>query len=117
MSKVIPMQPPQNQLGQLYSHVKNEFNGKVPLSKPIKFEDKEYKELKLDLESLNGSDIIAASNESKLMGDTYPVSEMSKTYLAIMAAKAARVPTELILQLPAKDFTLVTMVVQDFLFQ
>ena len=116
MSNSMPMQG-QNQLGQLYNHVKSKYNMRVPLSRPIKFEDKEYKELKLDLESLNGEDIIAASNESKLMGDTYPVSEMSKTYLAVLAAKAAKVPTELILQLSAKDFTLVTMVVQDFLFQ
>jgi hypothetical protein len=33
----------------------------------------------------------------------------------VVAALAAKVPVDMILDLPARDFTLVTMTVQDFL--
>lgn len=88
---------------------------KIVLSKPHVFEEKEYKELTLDCESLTGRDLIAAASESRILGDVGPVPELSKTYLAVVAAKAARVPVELIQSLPAKDFTAVTLTVQNFL--
>lgn len=88
---------------------------KIVFTKPHVFEDKEYKELALNWESLTGRDLIAASNESRALGDVNLVPELSKTYLAVVAAKAAHVPMEVIQSLPAKDFTAVTMAVQNFL--
>jgi hypothetical protein len=88
---------------------------KIIFSKPCVFEEKEYKEINLDLESLTGQDLITAANQARLLGDNSPVPELSKTYLAVVAAKAGKVPVDMILSLPAKDFTAITMTVQNFL--
>lgn len=88
---------------------------KVIFSKPFKFEEKEYKELNLDLESLTGQDLIDAANQARLLGDNPTVPELSKAFLAVVAAKASNVPVDLILKLPAKDFSAVTLTVQNFL--
>ncbi|NPV30558.1 MAG: phage tail assembly protein [Firmicutes bacterium] len=90
---------------------------KVVLSKPFVFEDKEYREIEMDLEGLTGRDLINAANVAKTLGDPSPVAELSKAYLAAVAARAAKVPVELITSLPAKDFTAVTLAVQNFLFE
>lgn len=88
---------------------------KIQLEKPHTFEGKEYAELELDLEGLSGNDLISANREARSFGDNSPVIELSKTYHVAVAAKAAKVPIDLILSLPAKEFTTVTMAVQDFL--
>lgn len=90
---------------------------KVILSKPFSFEGKEYTELVLDLDSLTGNDMINAAKESRVIGDTSAVPEMSKTYLVVLAARAAKVPVDMLLALPGKDFSKVTIRVQDFLFE
>lgn len=87
----------------------------VKLSKPITFEGKEYSELTLALDSITGRDLIKAEAEARLISGPSPVAELSKTYHAVVAAKAAKVPVDLILDLPAQDFTKITMLVQDFL--
>jgi hypothetical protein len=87
----------------------------IKLSKPFTFEEKEYTEIKLDLESLTGRDLISAEAEARIIAGPSPVSELSKPYNAVVAAKAAKVPIDMILDLPAKEFTIVTMSVQDFL--
>lgn len=89
----------------------------IVLSRPFVFEDKEYKEIVMDFEGLTGQDLISASNTAKTLGDASLVfAEASKAYLAAVAAQAAKVPVELIMALPAKDFTAVTLAVQNFLF-
>ncbi|MEC1744118.1 phage tail assembly protein [Schinkia azotoformans] len=88
---------------------------KITFEKPFKFEDKEYQELQVDLDSLTGGDLIDAEKEARLLGDIPGVSELSKLYLACVVAKASKQPVELIRALPAKEFTKATMVTQDFL--
>lgn len=88
---------------------------KVVLSKPFVFEEKEYQEIVMDLEALTGRDLITAANTAKTLGDPAPVAELSKAYLAAVAARAAKVPVDLIMSLPAKDFVAVTLTVQNFL--
>ena len=87
----------------------------VRLSKPVTWEDIEYDALFLNLEDLTGNDLLQAEKEFTSEGGTAPVAELSKAYLAIVAAKAARVPVELIKGLPAKEFSQVTLLVQNFL--
>lgn len=87
----------------------------VVLSKPVTFDGVEYGFLSLNYDDLTGQDIINATKEAKALGDDSPVAELSKTYLAVIVAKAAKVPVDMILSLPAKDFTKATMFVQDFL--
>ncbi|TEB13362.1 phage tail assembly protein [Pelotomaculum propionicicum] len=89
----------------------------ITLSRPFTFEDKEYTEINLDLDSLTGRDLIDSEREAVVVvgPSSSPVVELSKPYSAALAAKAAKVPIEMILELPARDFTMITMTVQDFL--
>jgi hypothetical protein len=89
----------------------------ITLNKPFVYEDQEFTEIKLDLDSLTGEDMISAARESKALGDTSTVPELSKTYLAVVSAKAAKVPVDMIVALPAKDFSKITMATQNFLFE
>lgn len=94
---------------------------KITLSKPFTFEGKEYKELTLDLNSITGNDIETAeiqfiAQNPEVAAQT-PLKELSKGFQAIIAAKAAKVPVELIKALPAADYSKVTMRVQVFLLK
>ncbi len=89
----------------------------IKLSKSYEFEGKEYKKLELDFESLTGNDLISAEKEARAMGDQTPMLEFSKMYQAIMAAKASKVPVDLIMKLSLKDFTNVTVRTGNFLFE
>ncbi|TGV29902.1 phage tail assembly protein [Mesorhizobium sp. M00.F.Ca.ET.186.01.1.1] len=86
------------------------------LSRPFSFDGTEYTELKLDLDDLTGEDLIACERQlNATTDDVVFVKELSKPYLALVAARAAKVPVELIRKLPGKDFSKVTMQVQNFL--
>ncbi len=88
----------------------------IKLTKPISYAGKEYKELELDLEGLSGADMIAAEQECLALQQVVsPVVEFSKSYLSNLAARAAHVDSDLIRQLPVRDFSYVTLVVQNFL--
>lgn len=86
---------------------------KMKLKKPVHFEGEEIKELDLDLDSLTGKDMIAAQKEIQSMD--VPVQEFNKEYLAVVAAKACGRPTDLIPLLGIKDFSFITVQVQNFL--
>lgn len=92
---------------------------KIVFRKPFTFEGKEYKELTLDLDSLTGKDIINASTEARLLEQENfsLVLELSKAFQAVIAAKAAKVPVEMLLSLPAKEFSNITLLVENFLFE
>ncbi|KEO84756.1 phage tail assembly protein [Tumebacillus flagellatus] len=85
------------------------------LSKSVNFDGKEYTELTLAFGELTGSDILAAEAQYLGTGGQPTVLETSKRFQAITAAKVAKVPVELIYQLSAKDFSKITMQVQNFL--
>jgi len=87
------------------------------LKKTFTFEGKEFTEIDLDIEALTGDDLIKASKEARILGDVAPVQELSMTYLAVVAAKAAKVPVDMINALPAKEFSKVKIVVQNFLLE
>lgn len=83
--------------------------------KPVIFEGDEYKEITLDLESLTGKDIQEVSNEMLSQGISLGLAEVNKTFLAAMAAKSANLPTEFMDNLPAREFSSITVQVQNFL--
>lgn len=89
---------------------------KIKLSRPIKNGDKELTELVLDFDSLTGRDLIEAEKEGLDVAPPANISEMSKGYLTAVAARAARVRIDTILDLSALDYSIVTMTVQSFLF-
>lgn len=88
---------------------------KVIFTEPIEFEGKTYTEIELNVDFLTGRDMINAVNEARAMGDTSQVPELSKIYQAVLASKAAKVPADMIVALPAKYFSKVTLTVANFL--
>lgn len=90
---------------------------KFILSKSIDFEGTEYTELNLDFDSLTGEDLEEAAIEFQINGNSAPVIELSKPYLAIIVGKAAKVPTQLIRKLNAKDYSKATVRAQNFLLR
>ena len=83
--------------------------------KKVTFEGTEHISINLDLDGLTGNDLIKASRESQILGDVSPVQELSMTYLAVVAAKAAKVSVDMIMALPAGEFSRVKVIVQNFL--
>jgi len=88
----------------------------IELSKPIEQNGEEKSTINLDLDGLTGNDLTQAEAEhSVTTGGLSGVPELSKSYLAHVAARAASLPVDDIKQLSAKDFSRVTMEVQNFL--
>lgn len=83
--------------------------------KPVKFEGKEYKEIILDLEGLTGQDVQDVSNEMLAKGISLGLAEVNKSFLSAMASRAANVPVEFMNSLPAREFSSITVQVQNFL--
>ena len=88
---------------------------KHKFKKPFKFEDKEYKELELNLEGLTGSELQAVERELAFSGMAVMNVSTSQTACLYLAAKAAKIPSELIMALPIAEATEVSMKVQHFL--
>lgn len=91
------------------------------LARPFEFEDQEYTELLLDFDKLTGADMISVEREMKARkgliqpGEFIPMMELHKPYQAFVAARAAGVLPDLILALPAKEFSRITARVFSFL--
>lgn len=88
----------------------------ITLSKEVTFEGQEYSELQLDLEALTGRDLVSAEAEAFSMTGR-PATDLDKTYQACVAARAAKVLSDMILSLSAKDFAKITSMVQTFLLE
>lgn len=92
---------------------------KIKLNESVKNKKGEdVQELHIDLESLTGQDIIIAEREYRLMapnGGVMLPDMYSKQYQAMIGARAAGVSTEVIENLPMRDFSAVVMYVQNFL--
>ena len=94
-------------------------NGQFPLSRPYKFEGgKEHTALYFPLAQATGADVMAAEETAAALGyivdGSRPV-EFSKRFQAVFAARVAGVAPEYIFGLPARDFTAITLIVQNFL--
>lgn len=89
------------------------------LRTPKLFDDVERKEIQLDLEGLTGEDIISAERQFLASGnnDANPLKEFAKEYQILLAARAAKLPVEFFHSLSAKDFTAITIKVQNFLLE
>ncbi|MGO4540376.1 phage tail assembly protein [Paenibacillus sp. 2TAB19] len=89
------------------------------LQKPINDGDETITELELDFDNMDAEDILAADRQYNVQAaknnDFAPIKELAKPYLALIVAKAAKQPVEVIYKLKAKDFSKVTMLAQNFL--
>ena len=88
---------------------------KYTFTKPVDFEGEEYKEITINLEVLTGRDIKEVSNQLQLQGEAISFAETDKSFLGALAARAANLPMEFMDYIPAKDFSKITMEVQNFL--
>lgn len=88
---------------------------KHTFAKPYKFEDQEFTELEMDLDSLTGKDISAAKRQWALAGNFSPVPASDMDFCAALAAQASKQPLEFFEQMPAGEFTKITQAVSNFL--
>jgi hypothetical protein len=90
----------------------------MKLSKAIVKDGAEIAELNLDFDKITGKQIIAAEKEARLLGDATLDIGYSKTFQAIIVAKAANesVIVDDILNLSGKDFIHITTAASNFLF-
>ena len=87
----------------------------MKLSKPVEFEGEKITELRVDLEGLTGADLEAAEREWQASGGGGAMAEVSKAYLLCVAARATGKRVELLRRLSAKDYSRLTVTVQNFL--
>ena len=90
---------------------------KIVLKKPQTHEGADYTILNAEFDNLTGQDLIDATNEARARGDQSVIIELSKLYQAIVAAKAAKVPVDMVVAMGGKDFVAVTKAAQSFLLE
>ena len=91
----------------------------IDLKRPVQFDGQTVKSIVLDFEGLTGEDIEQAESqfnaENPQSAATTPVKEMSKSFCAIVAAKAAKKPVHFIRSLAAPDYSKITTQTMVFL--
>lgn len=85
------------------------------LAKEFKFEDQKITEIDLDLDSLTGRDISEVKRQWAAEGNFSPMPSTDVDFCAMLAAKASKLPIDLIQSLPAKEYTKVAQAVSNFL--
>ncbi len=85
----------------------------IRLSEPLNGSN----ELSLDFSRINGYTLIKAGKDARKEEPTLVMLQFSQYYLAAIASAAAGVKIDDILGMGAKDFTAVTIAVQNFLLQ
>lgn len=89
--------------------------GKIVLSKPIFVAGAEVKEVRMDLESLTGKDILKMERIHVQENGTYLFDSFwNQSLLLMLASKASGILEDDLKQLNAKDFTAVTFEVRAF---
>lgn len=83
--------------------------------KPYTYEDKTYTELTFDFEKLLGEDLVAIENEMAAVGEFALSPEISTSFLYRLAARAAGVGSDVIANLPIRDFGKIKNKSRDFL--
>ena len=84
------------------------------LKKPFDFEGTYIETIEMDFDSLTGRDLEEAT-KALTTEQKIGVIETEKAYLAVIAAKAAKLPKEFMLFCSAKDYTNITIEAQAFL--
>lgn len=90
---------------------------KITFEKPFTYEGETVEGVELNFDSLTGQHLLDAEREARAMGDKSPAPELSKTYQAVIAAKASKTSTDMLIALPAKEFSRVTLAVANFFFE
>lgn len=89
---------------------------KFVFSKPVIFEDKEYKEIEFDLDSLTGEDVEAVKKDFTTSGNFAAVPASDSTFCIMLLARAAKMPIEFFKVLSAKEYLKLSQEVSNFLW-
>lgn len=84
-------------------------------TKPVTFEDKEYKEIQIDIENLTGKDFQQAKQTFQQKGMYTPVPQMDSEYLIILIQKHTKLPFEFFESLPIAEYIKLTGAISSFL--
>lgn len=87
----------------------------VKLSKTVEWEGKTYTELTMDYEGLTGRDMEAIDDELAAMGVVVANPNINHRYHRLLAARAAKVPSDMLRTLPLRDYQKVTTTARSFL--
>lgn len=85
------------------------------LKTPYTYEDKTYTRFVFDFEKLKGEDLVNIENEMAAVGEYALSPEISTSFLYRLAAKAAGVGSDVIINLPIRDFGKIKNKSRDFL--
>lgn len=87
----------------------------LTLEKPYTYEDKTYEKFVFDFEGLTGMDLVDIETEMTAVGEFALSPEISTSFMCRMAAKAAKVGSDVLLHLPIREFAKVKNKAQNFL--
>ena len=89
---------------------------KFVFSKPVIFEDQEYKEIEFDLDSLTGEDVEAVKRDFTAAGNFTTMPSSDTTFCIMLIARAAKIPIEFFKVLSAKEYLKLSQEVSNFLW-
>lgn len=87
----------------------------VKLSKPFEWEGKKYEELTMDFLGLTGRDMEAIDDELRAMGVEVERPAYNRRYQRLLAARAAKAPSDMIQNLPIQDYHKIVSAAHYFL--
>ena len=90
----------------VYTHV---------FKKPFEYEGKTYSELTFNFEQLTGKDMVSIETEMQMNNEYALAPEISRSFQAKMAAKAAGIGSDVLEAMPIKDFNRITNAARGFL--
>ena len=90
----------------VYTHV---------FKKPFEYEGKTYTELTFNFERLSGRDMVSIETEMQMNNEYCLAPEVSRSFQAKMAAKAAGIGSDVLDAMPIKDFNRITNAARSFL--
>ena len=84
-------------------------------SRPFEYEGKKFENLTFNFNELTGKDMIAIEAEMQAMGEYALAPEISRGFQCRMAAKAAKIGTDVLESMPLPEFNKITNASRDFL--
>lgn len=84
---------------------------------PWEHEGKTYEEMEFNFDGLTGRDLLNIEEEMKGAGSSTIIPEFDKAYQYRVAARAAKIGSDVVEMMPARDFTRITNRSRSFLMQ
>lgn len=88
---------------------------KHTFKRPFTYEGKTYKEMAFNFERLTGRDMVSIEAEMQANNEYALAPEISRSFQAKMAAKAAGIGSDILEAMPLNDFNRITNAARDFL--